>query len=101
MGMILDGRNRARACEVAGAIPRMEQFPAGADPIAFVIDKNLCRRNLKDGQRALIAAELANLKDGQHQKDKKGTPIGVPQSDAAKRMKVGARSAETKNFTPA
>lgn len=60
---ILDGRNRYRACLAAGVEPRIEAFK-GSDPIKYVMDVNIHRRHLNESQRALIAAKLANLKDG-------------------------------------
>lgn len=62
-GRILDGRNRYRACAAAGVAPIFENF-AGRDAVRFVIDKNLNRRHLSVGQRAMIAAKLANLAVG-------------------------------------
>src|SRR5262249_29904340 len=43
---ILDGRNRERACEATGVVPRYRQFrpEEEGDPLAFVIGKNLHRR---------------------------------------------------------
>lgn len=66
-GSILDGRNRYRACQEAGIEPRFEQF-TGTDIHAFVADKNLHRRHLKEGQRALIAAGMATMKRGENNK---------------------------------
>src|SRR5215471_15862231 len=40
-GMILDGRNRYRACRAAGVAPRLEVFDGLTDPLRFVIDRNL------------------------------------------------------------
>jgi hypothetical protein len=69
-------------------------LPAGQDPLTFVIDKNLTRRHLTNSQRAMVAAKLANLKDGQ---TKAGTQICVPvsQEDAAERLKVSQRSVQS------
>jgi len=64
---VLDGRNRLRACEVAGVAPRfIEWAPAhpADDPLGFVISANLRRRHLDDGQRALIAERIANYQRG-------------------------------------
>jgi hypothetical protein len=93
-GMILDGRNRQRACQAAGVDGEYQPLPAGQDPLTFVIDKNLTRRQLTISQRAMVAARLANLKDGQ---TKPGTQICVPvsQEDAAERLKVSQRSVQS------
>jgi ParB-like chromosome segregation protein Spo0J len=57
--MILDGRNRQRACELAGVEPCYEEWVSnGRTPIEFVVSKNLHRRHLTAAQRAAIAAEL-------------------------------------------
>lgn len=62
--MILDGRNRARACEAAGIEARYAPLPVGTDPIAFVIDKNLRRRHLNETQRAMAGSKLATMPRG-------------------------------------
>lgn len=60
---ILDGRNRARACELAEVEPTYRQHKTG-DPLAFVISANLHRRHLTTSQRATIAAKIATAGDG-------------------------------------
>jgi ParB-like chromosome segregation protein Spo0J len=57
-GMVLDGRNRYRACLAAGVEPRTAQF-TGNDPVAFVMDHNIHRRHLNESQRAMIGARLS------------------------------------------
>lgn len=63
-GMILDGRNRARACEVLGLKPNYSVLPEKIDPLTFVLDRNLHRRHLDDRQRASVAGKIANLSRG-------------------------------------
>ena len=86
-GAILEGRNRYRACIEAGIEPRFEAFN-GADPLAYVVSLNLQRRHLSQSQRAMVAAKIATLKDGQRPDLVQGLPIGR----AAEMLNVGERS---------
>ena len=56
-GKVLDGRNRAKACEIAGVTPTYKDF-AGSDPWAFVWSENAARRHLSAGETAIVAAEF-------------------------------------------
>jgi ParB-like chromosome segregation protein Spo0J len=63
-GMILDGRNRAAACERAGIAPRYVSFEGGReDALILVVSHNLKRRHLTKQAiaDALVAAEDFNL----------------------------------------
>ncbi len=97
--LIIDGRNRRRACELAGVKPRYETRLV-QDVVAFVVATNLHRRHLTTQQRAAIAAELATLTRGANQHrgkrgSKEGPPNGGPSiKQAAKAMNVGVRTAE-------
>ena len=61
--VILDGQNRYRACLAADVEPLFDHYD-GDDPLGFVLSMNLQRRHLEEGQRALIAANVANMRQG-------------------------------------
>jgi N6-adenosine-specific RNA methylase IME4/ParB-like chromosome segregation protein Spo0J len=86
-GMILDGRNRYRACLAAGVEPLFVRYN-GDDPLGYVISANLRRRHLDESQRAMVAAKLANLRDGQRSDLVEGLPIGR----ASALLNVGERT---------
>ena len=49
--MVLDGRNRLRACEATGTAPRFVDWGGrGGTPVAFVLSENLKRRHLTASQ---------------------------------------------------
>jgi ParB-like nuclease domain len=54
-GLLIDGRNRARACEIAGIEPETELF-GGDDPRAYIIASNIARRHMSKGQQAMAVA---------------------------------------------
>lgn len=95
---ILDGRNRFLACEEAGIQPRFTPY-VGDNPIAEIIALNVVRRHLTVGQRAIVAARLANLPNGVNVSAKnKGGQICPPSlsiPEAAKRLNVGERSVKS------
>jgi N6-adenosine-specific RNA methylase IME4 len=108
---ILDGRNRYRACVAAKLLPesldeltvtQIKHFkhfitPGAAEPsheelLAFVLSKNLHRRHMDESQRAMVADNIATLKQGARTDL---SPIGeMSQEDAAKLLNVGKRSVE-------
>lgn len=57
-GRILDGRNRLRACRLAGVAPQFTTLPHDTDPIPFVLSLNLHRRHLTREQRAALVGTL-------------------------------------------
>ena len=58
--VILDGRNRLAACEIAGVKPRTQRY-TGTDPIGFSVSQNLKHRHLTPGQKAMVALALEPL----------------------------------------
>jgi len=56
---VLDGRNRLKACEIAGIAPRFTTYD-GDDPDTFALSVNLRRRNLTKGQVAMVAAKACS-----------------------------------------
>lgn len=103
-GMILDGRNRFRACIDAEFFTEsvhpntgrwfvdFEDLPREVvelGPLDFVIAKNCDRRHLNESQRAMVAARLANMPA--HRPADKSANLQTSQTDAAKRMHVSLR----------
>jgi|GEM_PF-2291840 len=102
-GEILDGQNRTLAAKAAGTTDiKVERFKGThVEAVAFVISKNLARRHLDAGQRATIAADLANIKVGEfrgNQHTEASANLQTPsvsQAAAAKAVKVSIRSVAT------
>jgi len=57
----------------------------GADPLSFVVSRNLCRRHLSESQRSMVAAAIIEL-----QRDDDGRSA-VTVADAAKQLNVSER----------
>lgn len=84
-GMILEGRHRFEACKAAGVKPSFDMY-VGNNPLAYVISKNLKRRHLNTGQRAMLAVEIAKC-----QISDTGTKANL--KDAARQMNVSRDTA--------
>jgi hypothetical protein len=54
---LVDGRNRLKACEMAGVEPQFAHLN-GEDVRAFIISKNVERRSLTAGQKAMAVAMI-------------------------------------------
>lgn len=101
-GLILDGRNRQRACDETGVTAHYRTFnpEIEGDALTFVISKNLHRRHLNESQRAACAVELATMRQGERTDIPSGTQADiepsanlpkVSQEDAAGKMSVSPR----------
>ena len=94
-GRILDGRNRHQACVELGLAPKVKVYEGSEDNVlALVVSLNLHRRHLDAGQRAMVAARLATLRDGQRAGAGIQAPVAVTQAQAAKVMKVSRDSVQ-------
>ena len=95
-GMILDGRNRAIACERAG-VELITEIYKGTDHLGFVVSANLHRRHLSTTERAEIAAKMANMKVGGKAANsaKLQNCATISVEAAAKLMGVSPRSVHT------
>jgi hypothetical protein len=87
--MILDGRNRYRACHELG-IECPSKLWDGSDPIEYVMRANIHRRHLTPGQRGVLGHKLANLSRGGNGSNQHGTAktskkvLAVTKEEAAK-----------------
>lgn len=66
-GRILDGRNRWECCDELGVTPSSTVYSGSLDDtslVAYVTDVNDRRRHLSVAERAVVAAKLADLKQG-------------------------------------
>jgi hypothetical protein len=92
-GMILDGRNRYRACQLAGVKPKIEEFnpkTSRRSPEELILSRNLRRRHLSVGQRAVLAlewSEQVELNPNPEKKRGRGRPKGAL-SEAAQKIGI-------------
>jgi hypothetical protein len=78
-GMILDGRNRYRACLDACVAVRTVTYE-GDDPLGFICSLNLRRRHSSESQCAMGATRLAKLPKG---RPGKSAPVRICSEEAA------------------
>lgn len=99
---IVDGRHRDRACTETGVTKRYVAFQGKTenDVLDFVISENVKRRHLTPSQRALIAADLATMRQGARTdlfsqpsaNLQKVGPTEKSQEESARKMNVSTRS---------
>jgi hypothetical protein len=63
-GRLLDGRNRYRACKTITDVEPARRTER-SEPWSYVISTNVHRRHLSESQRAMIAARIAERRNGQ------------------------------------
>ena len=94
-GRILDGRHRARACAELGVAPQYRAFEGpDSDALAYVIDLNKSRRHLSEGQKAMLAIEVANMRQGERTDLASPEAKLVSQAEAADRVGVSRSSVQ-------
>jgi hypothetical protein len=100
-GMILDGRNRYKACSQLieqGAFEWDPKFHIRhfhgdeVEAVAYVESLNVMRRHLSSSQRAVVAAKLATLRHGGSTTEREGA---VTAAMAAKALNVSENSVKT------
>lgn len=84
LGVLVDGRNRLRACIKAGIDPQFEQLPEGTDVLQVIVQENILRRHLTVSQRAMFAAELVTAGTGRPS----GGTDRVSSAEAGKKLSV-------------
>jgi hypothetical protein len=100
-GMILDGRNRYRACLEAEVTPRFVQY-TGGNPIAFVWSKNGARRHLSEAKRLELAKTFARLLliDDPGQSDRQvAEVVGISHPTVAKLREEGERTGDVERVS--
>jgi hypothetical protein len=89
--MILDGRNRYRACLAAGVAPTFVEFDGG-NLVSFVLSSNLHRRHMTPGQQAAIVASAQDWAKAHepHRQSGKGSSCHPSDTVATRAAKSGA-----------
>jgi N6-adenosine-specific RNA methylase IME4 len=64
-GKIIDGRNRFLACTELGIAPSYREWNGQGSLLEFVLSLNLHRRHLDESQRAMVAARIARMRQGE------------------------------------
>lgn len=102
-GKVIDGRNRVRACEKVGVEikTRDMEFADDGEAARFVLSKNVRRRHLDSGQRAMVAAELSKLFEAEahERRVKGGQKKGETQEDTGKAAAKAAKITGAKTRT--
>ncbi len=70
--VVIDGRNRRAACELAG-VDATTTTLNGQDPVSFIVSSNINRRHMTKGQRAMAVAVL--YPDSQKLRRKGSSPL--------------------------
>ena len=89
-GRVLDGWHRCRCCSETGVEITTVNFEGDErEALAFVMSANLARRHLTTSDRAMIAAKLATLKQGERQT---AQMVSLRIGEAAEHLKISPNS---------
>ncbi len=89
-GLLVDGRNRLRACKELGIEPEIGELMDETDPVQYALSQNLHRRHLSTAQRSMVGTKLATLRHGEKKTD---SSIELSsQADAADKLNVSVAS---------
>ena len=92
---VIDGSHRQRACFEIGIVPEYIEYDFDYEEARqYVIDKNMLRRHLTVGQRALMANKLARLTPGGYRDSVNSRNESMTQAEAAKTTNVGTKAVE-------
>lgn len=90
--VVLDGKIRLRACEELDIEPRFEDYD-GDDQFAYIISRNLARRQLNESQRAMVALRLSTFRrPGRPVKSRRSAELSA--KEASHLMNVGERTVQ-------
>lgn len=96
--VLIDGRNRYRACEAANAEMTFETLPAHfseAEIIDLIVSKNITRRQLSAGQRAFLALECQKVFEEEAEQRQRVASQRREAQEAATRRSSGSADAVT------
>lgn len=93
---IIDGRNRYLACQEAEVEPRYEEWDGKGDLVKHVVSLNMKRRHLNTSQLSMVAARLANMRQGERT-DLPSNEGKLSQSDVADLLNISVPSVERAN----
>ena len=85
-GRIIDGRNRYRACILAGVTPATRQWNGQGSLVLFVFSLNLHRRHLTASQKATVAVEILPMLEEEAKQRQKASG-GDQKSEEARQRK--------------
>jgi hypothetical protein len=83
--VLLDGRNRLRACAKVGTEPKFTAYNSYRDrEHEWIITQNICRRSLTDAQRGVIATRIYDWNKQRRMAELKKIQIGSAQGEHGK-----------------